>query len=170
VIEGLKSLLESAKSPYQRSRVLLALIPAQFDFSTSSGSGFMPTEAWHRYKFKYVNCFSLAQNISTIMQLFEENKNLVITEGVEAPEDDLAENKKAEDGEKVELLGNLGSFVDRLDEEFRKSMQQLDPHTKDFVARLKDEDLLYGLIVRSQSHYIVAGRQDDFPWGSIASC
>lgn len=124
MIEGLKSLLESAKSPYQRSRVLLALNPAQFDFSTSSGSGFMPTEAWHRYNFKYVDCFSLAQNISTIMQLFEENKNLVITEGVEAPVDDLAENKKAEDGEKVELLG---SFVDRLDEEFRKSMQQLDP-------------------------------------------
>jgi translation initiation factor 3 subunit C len=102
-----------------------------------------------------------------IMQLFEDNKNLVIKDGVEASEDDLAENKRAEEGEKVELLGNLGSFVDRLDDEFRKSMQQLDPHTKDFVARLKDEDLLYGLIVRSQSHYIVAGRENELVYSLI---
>lgn len=51
VIEGLKALLDCAKSPYQKSRVLLSLIPAQFDISTSAGSGHMPTEAWHRYYF-----------------------------------------------------------------------------------------------------------------------
>jgi hypothetical protein len=36
VIEGLKSLLDNA-SRYRRSRVLFALIPAQFDFLSSLG-------------------------------------------------------------------------------------------------------------------------------------
>lgn len=67
--------------------------------------------------------------------------------------------KNAAAGEKIELLGNVGSFVDRLDEEFRKSLQIIDPHTTEYIDRLKDENVLYGLIVRSQAYY--SGKSDD---------
>jgi translation initiation factor 3 subunit C len=64
VIEGLKSLLGITKSAYQKARVLLALIPAQFDISSSAGAGFMPTEAWHRYLFFLSNPKSVWPRIS----------------------------------------------------------------------------------------------------------
>lgn len=53
----------------------------------------------------------------------------------------------------MEILGNIGAFVDRLDEEFNKSLQNIDPHTTEYIDRLKEETFLYGLIVRAQAYY-----------------
>lgn len=102
-----------------------------------------------------------------MMELVEENPNIIVKEGVEEPENDAELDKKAQAGEEVELLGNIGSFVDRLDEEFKKSLQNLDPHATEYIDRLKDESFLYGLIVRSQSHYIINKKQDDLVYAMV---
>ena len=47
----------------------------------------------------------------------------------------------------------MASVVDRLDEEFTKSLQNIDPHTTEYVDRLRDETALYGLIARTQRHF-----------------
>lgn len=53
----------------------------------------------------------------------------------------------------VRIRGSIISFVDRLDDEFTKSLQNIDPHGTEYVDRLKDEKGLYGTICRAQALY-----------------
>ena len=42
----------------------------------------------------------------------------------------------------IRVVGDLGFFVDRLDEEYTKCLRQTDPHTQDYINRLSDEGIL----------------------------
>lgn len=53
----------------------------------------------------------------------------------------------------VRIRGSIISFVDRLDDEFTKSLQNIDPHGTEYVERLKDEKYLYMTITRAQTYY-----------------
>lgn len=53
----------------------------------------------------------------------------------------------------VRIRGSVISFVDRLDDEFTKSLQNIDPHGTEYVERLKDEKYLYSTITRAQAYY-----------------
>jgi len=55
----------------------------------------------------------------------------------------------------------LGSFIDRLDDEFIKSLQNIDPHTSDYVERLSDETFLYSIILRAQKYFEKKGDSQD---------
>lgn len=48
MIQQLRSLLQVASTPYQKTRVLLALIPAEFDYTTAN-LGYMAVDIWKRY-------------------------------------------------------------------------------------------------------------------------
>lgn len=68
--------------------------------------------------------------------------------------DEMAERSPAtEQGGIVRVRGSIISFVDRLDDEFTKSLQNIDPHGPDYVERLKDEKNLYCTICRAQGLY-----------------
>lgn len=67
--------------------------------------------------------------------------------------DDEEKDRLPENGEPVLIQGSLVAFVDRLDDEFTKSLQNIDPHTTDYVDRLKDEVGLYAVIVRSSVYF-----------------
>lgn len=52
MVQSLRDLyVQQCSSPYQSAKVLLVLIPAQFDLWTGSATsgGYIPTESWHKY-------------------------------------------------------------------------------------------------------------------------
>ena len=113
--------------------VLLHLIPSYFDSVVGSAS-YMATDLWKQ-------CES---EIHDMMTLLDENPGLEMREDIEELEDET-------DRENVATLrASIVSFVDRLDEEFLKSLQSIDPHTTEYIDRLKDETKLYGLFLRVQ--------------------
>jgi translation initiation factor 3 subunit C len=61
--------------------------------------------------------------------------------------------QKFKAGEIALVRGNISSFIDRLDDEFTKSLQNIDPHTMEYIERLRDETALYVLIVRAQKYF-----------------
>ncbi|KAK3808678.1 MAG: eukaryotic translation initiation factor 3 subunit 8 N-terminus-domain-containing protein [Benniella sp.] len=137
----LERLLVVANSPYQKIRVLLSLISAQFDFAVGL-SGYMNIPLWKNAE-KYVNL---------LLTFLESNPGYVVKENV-PDEDDGEKDRVPENGETVFIQGSIVAIVDRLDDEFTKSLQNIDPHTTDYVDRLKDEVGLYAVIVRSTAYF-----------------
>lgn len=80
--------------------------------------------------------------------------------------DELAERSpETEKDGVVRIRGSIISFVDRLDDEFTKSLQNIDPHGTEYVDRLKDEKDLYCTICRSQALYEQLKQED--PLGRV---
>ncbi|KAG0343744.1 Translation initiation factor 3 subunit c [Podila minutissima] len=137
----LEKLLQIANTPYQKIIVLLNLISAQFDFATGL-SGYMSIPLWKNAE-KFLN---------VLLTTLEANPLYIVKENV--PEVDEADKDRSpQDGEPVLIQGSIVAFVDRLDDEFTKSLQNIDPHTTDYVDRLKDEVGLYAVIVRSHAYF-----------------
>jgi translation initiation factor 3 subunit C len=127
---------------YQRIRVLLALVSARFDHN-SSISTHMPTELW-------VAAQSEVEKLITILATNPEYS----VEEITAEYDELAERTPATEADGiVRIRGSIISFVERLDDEFTKSLQNIDPHGTEYVERLRDEKDLYRTICRSQGFY-----------------
>ena len=56
------------------------------------------------------------------------------------------------------VMGNLFSFLQLLCMEYRKSMQSIDAHTEEYIARLKDELVLEALVSKAQEYYRNVGK------------
>ncbi|TKA61823.1 Eukaryotic translation initiation factor 3 subunit C [Cryomyces minteri] len=136
-IKTMDRLLEVAVNDYQRIRVLLTLVATRFDLSSGSGNQ-MPQEQWR-----------LAQtNIAQLLEILEANDNMVVVEGAEEWEDD-DKLPQVSDTELFRIPGSVVSFVERLDDELTRALQQIDPHTAEYIERLTDEAALYSNIVRA---------------------
>ncbi|KAF9539807.1 Translation initiation factor 3 subunit c [Mortierella hygrophila] len=138
----LERLLAVANSPYQKIRVLLALISAQFDFPIGA-SGYMTIPLWKNAD-KYLNL---------LLTILEASPEYIVKEDVPEEDEETDKDRVPQNGEPVYIQGSLVAFIDRLDDEFTKSLQNIDPHTTDYVDRLKDEVGLYSVIVRSQAYF-----------------
>lgn len=57
------------------------------------------------------------------------------------------------DAEIIQVPGSFGYFVTRLADEYTKSLQKLNPHTGEYVARLKDEAVLLRLAKAVRGYY-----------------
>lgn len=142
-ISTLTKLLDSASTPYQRVRVLLALIAARFDYS-SSANAYMPLDLWLQAR----------TELSELLTVLSANKHYVVLEETEDYDDQIERRPNENDeGAIVLVRGSVISFIDRLEDEFIKSLQHIDPHTTEYVERLCDEKLLYQTIVRGQSYF-----------------
>lgn len=136
----LEELLKAAKTPYQQISVLLMLIPIRFDL-TSSGS-VMPTAHWKAAR----------QDISTLFTVLEEHaKEFRVIESAPEPEDLETPPQPGPDGVR-EIPGSVSSLIERLDDELTRALQQIDPHTIEYVDRLGDENELYTLMLRAQCY------------------
>ncbi|KAJ3261683.1 Translation initiation factor 3 subunit c [Boothiomyces macroporosus] len=137
-IETLVRLKKSAKTQYQRVIVLNLLIPTRFDY-VPPVTGCMSTDMWQ----------SALEEIKALYDLLDKNPNIKIGPFDDNEETEQAKDKLATKGEAVKVRGNIASFVDRLDDEFLKSLQNIDPHTTEYIDRLRDETPLYCLLVRA---------------------
>ncbi|MCJ1281293.1 Translation initiation factor 3 subunit c [Xylographa opegraphella] len=137
-IRIMERLFAVAVTPYQRIRVLLTLISTRFDLTTGTSVTFMSQEQWK----------SADQELGTLFEVLEENRNMVVVENAEAWDDDEKPPQPAP-GEKLKIPGSLVSIVERLDDELTRSLQHIDPHTAEYIERLSDEQALYNKVVRA---------------------
>jgi translation initiation factor 3 subunit C len=103
----------------------------------------MPIELW----------LSAQREIDSLIVILISNDGYSVQE-VTAEYDDLLERTpETEKDGVVRIRGSIISFVDRLDDEFARSLQNLDPHGTEYVDRLKDEKGLYCTICRVETLY-----------------
>ncbi|KAG1781289.1 eukaryotic translation initiation factor 3 subunit 8 N-terminus-domain-containing protein [Suillus placidus] len=141
-IRILEKLLEVAVTSYQRIRILLALVSSRFDYNSSITS-YMPTDLW----------LSAQHEVDQLISIVVADSSYAVQEDTE-DYDELVERHPATESDGiVRIRGSIISFVDRLDDEFTKSLQNIDPHGTEYVDRLKDEKVLYRTISRSQAFY-----------------
>lgn len=140
-VSTLEKLLEThatTGSPFELISIYQMLLSIRFD--ASSYQTFMPVEQWKKNE----------QDLGKLLDLLEANvdKYQVSELGVTTDDIDIEPVANA-NGVKV-LFGSITSSIDRLDDEFTKSLQNTDPHSIEYVERLKDETTIYNLIVRGQ--------------------
>lgn len=165
-VKILSRLLEVSSTPYQKIRVLLALVSSRLDYSTVLSS--MPHDSW---------CAALKETNELIsMMLGEQKSNYIVVETVDEY-DDMVERAPGQgdekEGERVKVRGSIISFVENLDNEvsnrlclfdnachltdlsthppqFTKTLQNTDQHGSEYVERLREEKPLYEAIVKAQ--------------------
>jgi translation initiation factor 3 subunit C len=149
-IKILEKLLEIAVTPYQRIRVLLALISSRFDYNSSVATH-MPIDLW----------LSAQREVDQLVSIVAATSSYSVQE-ITDDYDELAERTPSDEKEKgvVRIRGSIISFVDRLDDEFTKSLQNIDPHGTEYVDRLKDEKVLYCTICQAESFYEKTQQED----------
>jgi translation initiation factor 3 subunit C len=137
-VKTLDGLIKLASTPYEYISIYLMLIPLSFDLSTSTS--YLSLEQWQ----------STGKNINDLFQILEDNRAVYRVLETAEVADDLEVQPKPNAEGIVEILGSVVSFVERLDDEFTKSLQIIDPHTTEYLDRLKDEQLIYNTIIRAQ--------------------
>ncbi|KAJ7783033.1 eukaryotic translation initiation factor 3 subunit 8 N-terminus-domain-containing protein [Mycena metata] len=155
-IRILEKLLEVAVTSYQRIRVLLALVSSRFDYNSSVATH-MPIELW----------LSAQREVDQLVAIIATNPAYAIqeiTEDYDELKERVPEDPEEKDGI-VRIRGSIISFVDRLDDEFTKSLQNIDPHGTEYIDRLKDEKVLYCTICRAQAFY--ENTNQDEPLGRV---
>ncbi|KAF8070237.1 eukaryotic translation initiation factor 3 subunit 8 N-terminus-domain-containing protein [Lyophyllum atratum] len=152
-IRILEKLLEVAVTSYQRIRVLLALISSRFDYNSSVATH-MPIELW----------LSAQREVDQLVSIVASDANYSIQELTD-DYDESIERSPATEGGVVRIRGSIISFIDRLDDEFTRSLQNIDPHGTEYVDRLKDEKVLYCTICRAQAFY--EKTKQDEPLGRV---
>ncbi|KAG9316530.1 eukaryotic translation initiation factor 3 subunit 8 N-terminus-domain-containing protein [Chiua virens] len=138
----LEKLLEVAVTSYQRIRVLLALVSSRFDYN-SSVTSYMPIDLW----------LAAEQEVDRLISIVAKDSAYSIQENTEEYDELEERSPETEPDGIVRIRGSIISFVDRLDDEFTKSLQNIDPHGTEYVDRLKDEKVLYRTICRAQAFY-----------------
>jgi len=129
-------------------RILLALISARFEYNASIYSH-MTTELWT----------SAQREVDQLISILSTSPQYSVDEITHDYDESVERNPETENGI-VRIRGSIISFVDRLDDEFNKSLQNIDPHGTDYVERLRDEKGLYQTICLSQGYYENT-KQDD---------
>eukprot|EP01111_Echinosteliopsis_oligospora_P003428 TRINITY_DN1543_c0_g1_i1.p1 TRINITY_DN1543_c0_g1~~TRINITY_DN1543_c0_g1_i1.p1 ORF type:complete len:639 (+),score=198.31 TRINITY_DN1543_c0_g1_i1:1006-2922(+) len=136
-IEQLSQLTQHAKSDAQLANILMNLVSAQFDATPSMT--YMPASMWR-------SCLS---NITRILSILNRNPSFILAES-----DDEVPSSRDSNDSSVLIVGNLLAYVERLDDEYVKGLQNIDdPHTHEYVQRLQDEPSFIDLSEKVQAYY-----------------
>ncbi|KAL6748871.1 eukaryotic translation initiation factor 3 subunit 8 N-terminus-domain-containing protein [Haematococcus lacustris] len=131
-VEMLHYLSTVAKGQAQRFELLGQLVSSLFDLN--------PTMATHLKTSLWKKCVI---HLLEMVKLLEDNPHIKVDDTIEMLSEDRAEQPA--EGSEVRVWGNLVAYVERLDDELFKSLQVIDPHTHDYMVRLKDEPVLLAL-------------------------
>jgi len=131
-VEMLAYLSTIAKGPSQKVEVLMQIVGALFDLNPSM-STHMAVPLWRRS----------VKLLLEILEILKENTYITI---VDRGEFTVFEEEPPADTEGgVKVQGNFVAFVERLDDEMFKTLQVTDPHTNEYLERLKDEPIFLAL-------------------------
>jgi len=141
-IKIMEKLNEIAVTPYQQIRVLLTLVSARFDLGAGAATS-MPLEHWK----------AAEKELALLFSILEKNREYIVIENAEEWDDD-DKPPVLEDGAKyIKIPGSIVSYVERLDDELIRSLQNIDPHTSEYIERLSDEGSLYNIIFQGLLYY-----------------
>lgn len=138
VLEDLLDDASASKKPFELISIYQMLLSIRFDLAMNQA--FMQLDQWRRNE----------ADLNSLLDLLESKLDEYYVSELGTTSDDIdIEPQPNENGVKI-IFGSIMSFIERLDDEFIRHLQNTDPHSIDYVERLKDESSVYWLIVRGQ--------------------
>ncbi|CAK7218071.1 Translation initiation factor 3 subunit c [Sporothrix curviconia] len=141
-IKIMEKLNEIAVTPYQQIRVLLTLVSTRFDLGSGAAT-YMPLEHWK----------AAEKELTLLFKILEKNNEYVVIENAEEWDDDDKPPTLEKGQSYIKIPGSIVSYLERLDDELVRSLQNIDPHTSEYIERLTDEGALYNTIALGQLYY-----------------
>lgn len=103
----------------------------------------MPIDTWR----------AAQAELNELLNILLDDSDYAVVENSQLEYDENVERVPTAEESVVRVRGSIISYVDRLDDEFTRSLQNIDPHGTEYVERLKDEKPLYEMICRAQVHF-----------------
>ncbi|CAI9724313.1 translation initiation factor 3 subunit C [Octopus vulgaris] len=149
ILEELLTVSENKNlGPAMASKIIFAIISAIYDYNPNIATNMKP-EMWQ-------NCL---EYVTKQLDHLIENTDILVSENI--PED--SENVETSP---YRVRGCILTTVERMDEEFRKMLQGCDPHSTDYIERLKDERTVCDIIEKLQSYL----EKNEVPTKELCRC
>ena len=153
-ISVLGQLADVTKRPSKLIELISHVIAFTFDIRSSMVVA-MPVPLWHAVMGHFKRLLQTLVDHPDLKVEFTEGASVIDTqqntqvemeEGGDPDEDFI-------DSGVTQLTGSVLSYLERLDDEFYKSLQALDPHNQGYIDRLKDEVPLVNLMLDTLAYY-----------------
>lgn len=140
-VQTLENLLAQAKEGQNTFEIICVyqmLLSVRFDAGLPQT--YMPVDLWKANQ----------RDVQDFLLLLESQLSAYQVSELGQQTDDIDIEPEANSAGVKVVQGSVAAIVERLDDEFAKCLQFTDPHSTEYIERLRDELLLYTLIVRAQ--------------------
>lgn len=148
-VEMLQYMVNVACGPAQKLSVLSHLVSCIFDLS--------PSVSNHQKVPQWKHC---VKYLFDILEILKEDPNIKLEEDKEKVPEQTEEPKEDEE---VTVWCPLVPSVERLDDELFKSLQVIDPHTTEYLDRLRDEPYFLALAQVVADYLVRLGNVEALP-------